>query len=252
MISEGQDIVRGNLQGRVALVTGAAGDGMGRSIALTLAREDATVVINYRQNRQGAEAIVAAVEEMGGKALALQGNVFSREDCERLVATTLAATGRIDICIIGPGANWNPEPITGLLAEKALADVCQEIGPVYHLVPLVLRDMQTRRAGRIIGIASNMDIPSPAYSYNVAKTGRIAALQLMVPQAWELGVTVNIIAPGPVAPIGALDTAAALCRHDEAWVERANVTPQDVAEGVAFLCSDAARYITGCTLTYRF
>lgn len=65
-------------------------------------------------------------------------------------------------------------------------------------------------------------------------------------------MTVNVIAPGPVAAIPSLEEAVALCDHSAAWQQRTDVTPQDIAEGVAFLCSQAGRFVTGCTIPYLF
>lgn len=66
--------------------------------------------------------------------------------------------GKVDICVIGPGANWNPEDLKSLKPDNALQDVNQEISPIYNLLPKILKDMEKRQWGRIIGIASNMDI----------------------------------------------------------------------------------------------
>lgn len=238
--------------GRVAVVTGASGSGMGRSIAFTLAREGAAVVVNYLKNRENAETVVKQIESAGGHAMAIQGDICNAGDCERIVRSTVDTYGQIDILIIGPGAGWNPEPVESLSVAPAMEDVCREVGPVYHLLPPALREMAKRKWGRVIGIASNMDIPSPAYAYNVAKCARMDALKLTVGEAWAHGVTVNIVAPGPVDELPDPDTAAAYCNHSPAWASRGKVTPQDIAEGIAFLCSDEARYVTGCTMTYRF
>lgn len=97
-----------------------------------------------------------------------------------------------------------------------------------------------------------MDIPSPSYSYNVSKSGRIEALKLAVNEAWKMGVTVNIIEPGPVDEITSLEETYAYCSHSKEWLDRNKITPQDIAEGVAFLCSHSAKYITGCILPYLF
>lgn len=237
---------------KIAIVTGASGKGMGRSIALTLAREGAAVSINYLKNQEGAEAVASYIRDNGGKAIAVQGNIYVRSDCEKLVNATVDCFGKVDICVIGPGANWNPENIKNLKSDNALQDASQEVAPVYNLLPLVLKDMEKRRWGRIIGIASNMAIPSPSYSYNTAKSARIEALRLAVSEAWKMGVTVNIMAPGPVDEIPSLDEAYGYCSHDQEWIDRKKVSPQDIAEGVAFLCSDSAKYISGCVLPYLF
>ena len=71
-------------------------------------------------------------------------------------------------------------------------------------------------------------------------------------QSWPHGVTVNSLCPGPVEGLPSLEAAIELCDHGESWVERANVTPQDIAEGVTMLCSEAGRFITGSQLIYDF
>ncbi len=237
---------------KVALVTGAAGSGMGRSIALTLAREGAHVVVNHRASAESAQAIVAHIEGSGGAALAVQADVFTPEGCRALVDAALERFGRVDICVVGPGGGWHPEPPEGLDPAGALEDVHHELAPLYYLMPLVLPGMLQRRWGRLIGLAMHPNKPSPAYAYNVGKAARVQAMLLAAEQAWRGRVTVNVMAPGPVAHIEGLAAAIELCDHGPAWLRRADITPQDVAEGVAFLCSEAGRFVTGCVLPYGF
>ena len=237
---------------RVALVTGASGSGIGRSVALTLAQQGISVVVNYLHHQQNAESVAEYINRQGGKALPVQGNVFDPADCSRLVETALERFGRVDICVIGPGANWNPEPLEEIDPERAFQDALQELRPIYNLLPLVLKDMQKRKTGRVVGISSNLTIPSPAYCYNAAKAGRTGALLQAVNEAWKLGVTVNVVAPGPVDPFSSLEEAWAFSAHGEPWRNRTTVTPQDVADCVAFLCSEEARYLTGCVLPLLF
>ena len=241
-----------NCEGRVALVTGAAGSGLGRSIALTLAREGARVIVNYRSSQADAQAIVAHIESCGGSARAVSADVFDARGCQKLVQTTLEQFGQIDICVVGPGGGWHPETIDQLAPEAALEDMHHETAPVLHLMHLVLPGMYERQWGRLIGLATHPVKLSPAYAYNAAKAARMQALLLAQDQAWSRGVTVNVIAPGPVAGIPDLEDAIEQSRHGAAWQERVNVSPQDIAEGVAFLCSEAGRFITGCVLPYLF
>jgi len=236
----------------VAIVTGAAGSGMGRSIALTLAREGANVVVNYRTSQDNADAVAKQIEQTGGKAIAIQADVFQAEDCRNLVDAATRHFGQVDICVIGPGAGWHPEPIDQLAAEGVLGDVHSEIAPVVHLLPLVLPGMYQRKWGRIIAIAMHPDRLSPAYAYNLGKAARQQALLLAAEQAWPHGVTSNVIAPGPVSPLTSLDEALEHCAHGAQWQTRENVSPQDIAEGVTFLCSEAGRFITGCVVPYLF
>jgi 3-oxoacyl-[acyl-carrier protein] reductase len=241
-----------NCEGKVALVTGAAGSGLGRSIALTLAREGARVIVNYRTSQANAQAVVAHIESCGGNARAVAADVFDAQGCQTLVQTTLEHFGQIDICVVGPGGGWHPEAIHQLASESALEDLHHEVAPLLHLMPLVLPGMYARQWGRLIGIATHPVRLSPAYAYNAGKAARMQALLLAQDQAWSRGVTVNVIAPGPVAGLPDLENAIEQCRHGAAWQERANVSPQDIAEGVAFLCSEAGHFVTGCVLPYLF
>lgn len=240
------------LKDKIALVTGSAGKGMGRSIALTLAREGAKVAINYRKSKEQAQAIVNHIKSSAGDAIAIEANVFEADDCRNLANAAIEHFGRIDICVINPGAGWHPEPIDKLDSSAALEDVHNEVAPFFHLMPTVLPEMYKRKWGRIIGISLLPPYESPAYSYNVAKAVRTHAMLQGRDQAWRNGVTVNIISPGPVPAIESLSEAIEQCDHGPAWRNRSNTSPQDVAESVAFLCSDAGRFITGCALPFLF
>jgi 3-oxoacyl-[acyl-carrier protein] reductase len=241
-----------NCLGKVAIVTGAAGNGMGRSIALTLAREGARVLVNYRTSQAEAGAIVAAIENQGGCALAVQADIFSMDGCQKLVDAAITRFGQVDICILGPGGGWHPQSLDRLDPEAVIEDAHREIAPLYYLMSLVLPGMYARGWGRLIGIGTNLSKLSPAYAYNAAKAARMQALLLAADSAWQHGVTVNVIAPGPFEGIPSLEQAVEQSAHGEAWINRANLSPQDAAEGVAFLCSEAGKYITGCVLTYMF
>jgi NAD(P)-dependent dehydrogenase (short-subunit alcohol dehydrogenase family) len=240
------------LKDKVALVTGSAGKGMGRSIALTLARERAKVVVNYRTSKDQAQAIVNHIESHSGSAIAVEADVFEAEDCAHLVDKTIEHFGKIDICVVNPGAGWHPEPVDKLDSSAAIEDIQHEVAPFLHLMPLVLPQMYERKWGRIIGISLLPPYDSPAYSYNMSKAARTHAMLGARDQAWRNGVTVNVIAPGPVPAIESLSEAIEQCERGPAWQNRSNTSPQDIAESVAFLCSDAGRFVTGCILPFLF
>ena len=237
---------------KVAIVTGAAGNGMGRSIALTLAREGAKVVVNYRTSEDQAQAIVNHIESRSGEAIAVKADVFQAEDCIKLVETVIGHFGRIDICIINPGAGWHPELVDKLDPSAALEDIQHEVAPFFHLMPLVLPHMYECQGGRIIGIALLPPYDSPAYSYNVGKAARVHAMLKARDEMWRHGVTVNVLAPGPVPAIDSLAKAIEQCKHGPAWQQRTKTSPQDIAESVAYLCSNSGRFITGCVLPFLF
>ena len=240
------------IDGKVAIVTGAAGGGLGRSIALTLAREGARVIVNYRTSQAQAQSIVAHIEASGGTAHAISADITEADGCRNLVQATIERFGQVDICIVGPGGGWHPEAVDRLAPEAALDDLRRETAPLLYLMPLVLPGMYKRRWGRLIGIATHPVKLSPAYAYNVAKAARVDAMLLAQDQAWSHGVTVNVIAPGPVAGLPDMEAAIDQSQHGTAWQGRENVSPQDIADGVTFLCSESGRFISGCVLPYLF
>ena len=150
-------------KGKTAIVTGAAGSGMGRSIALTLAREGANVVVNYLTSVKSAEVIVRHIESRGSHAFAFQADVMQQDGCKSLVAAAIKEFGQVDIYIIGPGGGWHAEPIDKLNSSNTLDDANRELAPIYHLMPLVLPGMYERKWGRLIGISLNpkkgVDLP---------------------------------------------------------------------------------------------
>jgi len=235
---------------RVAIVTGAAGNGMGCSIALTLAREGASVVVDYLTSRESAQNVVKHIESQGGKAISFQADITIQDKCKALVDSATLQFGRIDICVIGPGAGWHPEVVDKLDSVAALEDVHKELAPIYHLMPLVLPGMYERKWGRLITLALVPPYNSPAYSYNVAKAARTHALQLARDTTWANGVTLNTIGPGPVPTIESLEEAIEQCEHGPAWCDRTTTSPQDIAESVAFLCSGSGDFISGTVLAY--
>jgi NAD(P)-dependent dehydrogenase (short-subunit alcohol dehydrogenase family) len=235
---------------KVAIVTGAAGNGMGRSIALTLAREGANVVINYLTSKDSAQEIVEHIEAQGGKAIPFQADITVQAQCKALVDHATSQFGKVDICVIGPGAGWHPEPIDKLDSSAALDDAHKELAPVYHLMPLILPAMHKQQWGRLIAITLTPPYNSPAYAYNAAKAARTNALLLARDAAWQNGVTLNVIAPGPVPPIENLQQAIEQSNHGPAWQSRPTTSPQDIAETVAFLCSNEANFISGATIPY--
>ena len=235
---------------KVAIVTGASGNGIGRSAAFTLARDGFDVVINYRTNKKQAESVCSHISQTGGKAICIKADIFSQEQCDLLVNKTIFAFNRIDVCIIGPGADWNPEPPDKINPTNSLNDVIQEVSPIYYLIPRLIPEMNKIGGGRIVGIASNPKLPSPSYSYNVAKNSRINALLGLVDPCWEKRITVNILAPGSIDHFSNEDIAK---QEAEYFGKNSiKISPQDVAEAISFICSEKGRYLTGNVLCYQF
>jgi 3-oxoacyl-[acyl-carrier protein] reductase len=236
---------------RVALVTGSAGKGIGRSIALTLANKGVKTVVNYRTSQNDAEKICSFIKSKNGEAIAICADILDQEQCKNMVNEIIGTYGRLDICIIGPGSGWNPENPDKLNTQGSINDFELELKPIYNLFPIVLPIMYKQKYGRIIGLGMNPDYLSPAYSYNVAKFGRTNALELAYKDAWNHGVTINTISPGPIEGFNSFETAIENLDSDS-MKKREKVNPQDVAEIVSFLCSDRGRYVSGNTIKMVF
>lgn len=240
------------LKNKTAIVTGASGFGMGKSIALALAKNGANVVINYKSNSDSANEITEVINIHYSKSIAVKADIFDREQVNFLIEETLKAFGQIDILTIGPGANWNMEPIDQLNVAESLVDLNNEVSPMYNLFPKVMPLMYKQQWGRVIGISLLDYPPSPSYSYNVAKKARTNALLFASQEAWKNNVTINVISPGPINNTNSLEEAIDLNNHTEKWHNRSNISPQDIAEMIVFLCSDGGDYITGTEIKFNF
>jgi NAD(P)-dependent dehydrogenase (short-subunit alcohol dehydrogenase family) len=245
------------LKGKVALVTGGA-RGIGRGIALTLAGEGATVAVNYRERADRAEDVVCRVHESGGEAAAFQGNVGEYVEVERMVQAVLHRFGRIDILVNNAGVVTR-HPILDVPLDEWDRVVRTNLYGCFHCSRLVGRHMVERGGGgKIISISS--------IHGQVAKAGMgpycatKAAIDMFSKQlAVELAshrINVNVVASGTVLteinlplyqstePEDIEKRQAVL--HRVPWGEIGQ--PEDVGRAVAFLASDAARYITGAVL----
>lgn len=245
------------LKDRVALVTGGA-RGIGRGIALTLAREGARVAVNFRERADAAGEVVRHIRESGGEAAAFQGDVGQYAEAERLVAATLAEFGRIDILVNNAGVTTRHPILEVPLAEWDRV-IRTNLYGCFHCSRLAGRHMVERgEGGKIVSISS--------IHGRVAKAGlgpycaTKAAIDMFSKQlAVELAphrINVNVIASGTIAteinlplyqsmePEDVEKRTAVL--HRVPWGEIGQ--PEDIGRAVAFLASDAARYITGAVL----
>ena len=240
-------------EGRVALVTGSS-RGIGRSTALTLAREGADVIVNYSKSKGDAESVVAAIEANGQSAASFQADVQTESGCRELVDFAVSTFNRIDILVVSPGSGFTPSPLHELDAADAVMEVTREVAPAFYLMRLVLPGMYQRKWGRVIGMGQHLTkAHQPAYAHNAAKNSRTSLFLVAAEgETWENGVTVNVIAPGPVETTDSVEAAIECCSHGEGWVERQNTSSQDIAEAIAFLSSESGRFITGCVLPFSF
>lgn len=231
---------------QTAIVTGGS-RGIGRAVAVRLAKDGMNLVINYRGNSAAAEETERLCRELGAEVLLVQGDVSRAEDCEKLAAQAKEAFGRVDVLVNNAGITRD-----GLLARmteedfRAVLDV-NLVGP-WNMMKVVNRIMMKQRYGRIVNLSSVTGLMGNMgqTNYAAAKAGILGMTKSYAREVASRGITVNAVAPGFIdtdmteaMPEGAKDkiiTGIPMGRTGK---------PEDVAEAVAFLTSEQAGYITG-------
>ena len=238
-----------DLTDRVAIVTGS-GRGIGRTIALKLAEVGATIVINDIGEASVVENVAGEVRAMNRESLAVLGDVTSASDVSNLVEETVNTFGRIDILVNNAGITRD-QLLIRMSEEDWDRVISVNLKSVFLCTKAVLRQMTSQRWGRIINMASIVGISGNAgqANYAASKAGIIGFTKTISKEVASRGITVNAIAPGFI------DTPMTQ-QLKESWIEEIKKripagylgTPRDIAEAVAFLASDEARYITGHVL----
>ena len=235
-----------DLSGKVAIVTGSA-RGIGREIALRLAEAGATIVVS---DVADAEPVAGEIRKMGQKSLAVAADVTSTSDVAGLVEKVTAEYGRIDILVNNAGIARD-QLIMRMSDEDWEAVLNVNLKSVFLCTRAVLRQMVKQRWGRIISISSIVGIvgnPGQA-NYSSSKAGVIGFTKTIAREVGSRGITVNAIAPGFIVSkmtdeLSEEQKGEMLKRIPLGFLG----TPRDVAEAVAFLASEEARYITGQVL----
>src|SRR2546425_1864490 len=169
----------GSLKGRVALVTGSTGEGMGRSIALTLAREGADVVLNHGTNRRTSAAnnrrLVKAVEALGARAIVVRANTAKADDVRKMFIRAEQNLGPVDILVNNAGGSWDPRQDITKVDDAAWQGILPpETDGTVHTIRAALPHMRRRRWGRVvnIGMERSEEVTEPPFDYTVGKIAR--------------------------------------------------------------------------------
>jgi 3-oxoacyl-[acyl-carrier protein] reductase len=238
-----------DLSNKVAIITGS-GRGIGKTIAQKLAEAGATIVINDIGEIASIEAVAEEIRAMNRKSIAVLADISSSLDVERMVETTITTYGRVDILVNNAGITRDH-----LLLRMSEEDwdrvITINLKSVFLCTKAVLRYMTRQRWGRIINMASIVGIVGNAgqANYAAAKAGIIGFTRTVAKEVASRGITVNAIAPGFIE-------TQMTQQLEESWIQEIKKriplgylgTPRDVAEAVAFLASEEARYITGHVL----
>jgi 3-oxoacyl-[acyl-carrier protein] reductase len=238
-----------DLSGKAAVVTGGS-RGIGRAIALRLARQGADVAFSYRGNQAAADEAVREVEALGHKAVAVQGDATDPASAEALVKAALEAFGKVDILVNNAGITRDD------LIMRMTSDMWREVLETnlfgaFYAIKAVTRPMLKARAGRIVNITSVSGQAGQMgqANYSSAKAGLIGLTKATARELASRGITCNAVAPGFVLT----ELTESLPDDLKAQItERTPLgrfgTPEEIADAVAFLASDEARYITGQVL----
>ncbi|HEX4010028.1 MAG TPA: 3-oxoacyl-ACP reductase FabG [Solirubrobacteraceae bacterium] len=230
-----------------ALVTGAS-KGIGAAIARALAADGWGVGVNYRSDQPGADAVVAAIESDGGRAVAVPGDVADPSVPDRLFEAVEAEFG-CPVLVLVNNAGITADDLTPSLGDaewEAVIDT--DLTAAFRLTRRALRPMMRARSGRIVNISSVSGLranPGQA-NYAAAKAGLIALTKTSAVEVARRGITINAVAPGLIETNMMAGVSADLVAHIPA---RRVGTPEEVAACVRFLASDAASYVTGAVLS---
>lgn len=241
-----------SIEGRVALVTGASGRGIGRSTALTLARDGAEVIVNYRERDDRAASVAREIERMGRQAVAIQADVADADAVNVMFEKARARFGHVDIVVNSAGGPWKPQDVTEIAPEHLREVLRDEVEATYNLLRAALPEMRERQWGRFVSIGGHMaddwrfGPPDAPLDYPLGKAARHWLTRTLAPGERGYGITINAVAPGPITYVS-LEQALAAVRGERPDVE--GNTPQDVAEVVALLCSDQAARVTGAVIS---
>jgi 3-oxoacyl-[acyl-carrier protein] reductase len=238
-----------SFEGKTALVTGAS-RGIGRAIALRLAGAGANVVVNYNARADAAEEVAAAAREHGSQAHVVQADVARPGDVDRLVQETLDTFKRVDILVNNAGITR--DTLIMRMSEDDWDSVINtNLKSAFLMTKAVLRPMLRQRAGRIVNIASISGVMGNAgqANYSASKAGLLGLTRSTAREVASRNITCNAVAAGVIdteiwqgVPREAIDALLQMVPAGRKG------TPEDVAEAVAFLASDAAAYITGQVL----
>lgn len=239
-----------SLTDRVAVVTGA-GRGIGRGIALELAKRGATVVVNYNASAEAAEQAVAEIEAAGGKATALKADVSKLAEAESLIKTANEQFGKIDILVNNAGTTR--DNLIMLMKEDDWDTVINtNLKSAWNCAKAASKVMMRKRYGRIVNITSVVGLAGQGgqTNYAASKAGLIGLTKSLAKELAARQITVNAVAPGYVKTALTEKLPQDLMNEiiKRILLERVG-TVEDVAYAVAFLASDEASYITGQVLT---
>lgn len=235
-----------NIEGKSAIVTGGS-VGIGASIAVKLAECGANVALNYRKHREEAEAVLDQIIQMGRKGLLVQADISNFEDAAKMVKTVTDTFGRIDILVNNAGINW--DGVIWKMTEEQWDRVMNiNLKGFFNYIRAVAPLFREQQSGKIINITSINGLRGKfgQSNYSASKAGIIGLTKSVAKELGKYGINVNAVAPGLIETemMKNADESVRSAALEEIVMKRIG-QPEDVANVVAFLCTDLARHITG-------
>ena len=235
------------LKDKVALITGAS-RGIGAASAKALAHHGATVVINYIKSKDKAEELLNEIRKGGGKGMVFQADVRDQEAVNDMVEFTLKEFGKIDVLVNNANINFPIRPFIELTWDQIEAKILGEMKALYNCSQAVLKDMISRKSGKLIFVSSSLS-RFPGYGFSAhaaAKSAMDSMAKVMAMELGPSGITVNVVGPGLTL------TDATAGQPQEMHDQIAAITPlrrlgkpDDIAGVVLFLASSLSDYLNG-------
>ncbi|WP_221564204.1 3-oxoacyl-[acyl-carrier-protein] reductase [Alkalihalobacillus sp. TS-13] len=237
------------LTGKTALVTGAS-RGIGRAIAIELAKQGASVAVNYSGSEEKARKVVEEIQGNGGQAFAIQSDVSSMDSVTAMIKEVVSTYGSLDILVNNAGITRD-NLLMRMKEEEWDAVINTNLKGVFNCTKAVTRQMMKQRSGRIINIASIVGVsgnPGQA-NYVAAKAGVIGLTKTTAKELSSRGITVNAVAPGFIETdmTDALEGSVKDEMLKQIPLARLG-RPEDIAAAVKFLAGEESGYITGQTI----
>lgn len=234
---------------RVALVTGGS-RGIGRAIALRLANDGLAVVVNYSANSDAAAEVVDRIESAGGRAMLAKADVSDSDQVDNMFGLIAAEFGTVDVLVNNAGITRD-SLLLRMSPEDFDAVIQTNLRSAFLCTKASLRGMLKARWGRIISIASVAGISGNAgqANYAASKAGMIAFAKSIAKEVGSRGITSNVVAPGYIETDMTDSLGDSVKESASAAISLGRFgQPEEVAEAVRFLASDASSYITGQVL----
>jgi len=235
------------LANQTALVTGAS-RGIGRAIALELAREGANIAVNYRKQAEAAEETASAIRALGRRVAVLRADISDATACAGMVEQAEAALGPLDIVVANGGVASRPGPIAEMPVEEWHRVLATDLNGCFYTLRAAIGGMLARRRGVILTVSSiGADVCAPGGApYYVSKAGVNALTRTLAKEVAGRGIRVNAIAPGLVMSDMGERMLKAVGEQLVAGIPLGRPgQPEEIAKLAAFLVSDDAAWITG-------